>query len=132
MKKYFTLLIGLILMANSFADIVEYSSGAKKYFDSNPAKVAMAIKLTDQNSWAKCVNVWTSMVAAEVRGQKWDDNTSATFALLGEAMGRVRGSFLAKGYSQSSLDNLIKSYSGRQLDVPEMRYCNVLINNITN
>ena len=72
------------------------------------------------------------MMAAEVRGQKWDDNTSATFALLGEAMGRVRGDFLAKGYSQSSLDNMIKAYSGKHLDAPEMRYCNVLINNITN
>jgi hypothetical protein len=131
MKKYFLFLISSIFLVNSFAQVMAYSAGAKEYFDKNPGKVANAIGLTDQNSWAKCVNVWTSMMAAEVRGQKWDDNTSATFALLGEAMGRVRGSFLAKGFSQSSLDNLIKSYSGRQLDVPEMRYCNVLINNIT-
>jgi simple sugar transport system substrate-binding protein len=45
-------------------------------------------------------------------------------------MGRVRGSFLSKGYPQASLDSLVKGYAARQVDVPEMRFCNELANQI--
>jgi simple sugar transport system substrate-binding protein len=123
--------LGLLLSASSIAgSILENGPSVKKYFDANPANVTAAIRLTDPNTWARCVVVHVAMLSMEVRGQKWDDNTALTFALLGEAMGRVRGSFLSKGYPQASLDSLVKGYAARQVDVPEMRFCNELANQI--
>ena len=123
--------LGLLLSASSIAgSILENGPSVKKYFDANPANVTAAIRLTDPNTWARCVVVHIAMLSMEVRGQKWDDNTALTFALLGEAMGRVRGSFLIKGYPQASLDSLVKGYAARQVDVPEMRFCNELANQI--
>ena len=123
--------LGLLLSFSSIAEsILENGPRVKKHFDANPSHVSTAIRLTDPNTWARCVVVHITMLSMEVRGQKWDHNTALTFALLGEAMGRVRTSFLSKGYPQASLDSLVKGYAARQVDAPEMRFCNELANQI--
>ena len=123
--------LGLLLSVSSIAgSILENGPSVKKYFDANPSNVNTAIRLTDPNTWARCVVVHIAMLSMEVRGKKWDDTTALVFAGLGEAMGRVRANFLSKGYPQASLDSLVKAYSVRQVDVPEMRFCNDLANQI--
>jgi hypothetical protein len=104
----------LIFSASSRAgSIVENGPGVRKFFDSNPHFTSAAIRLTDMNTWAQCMNVYLSTMAMEVRGHKWDDQTALLFAGLGAAMGKVRLNFLSKGYRDETLGNLLKTYSSK-------------------
>jgi len=95
----------------------------KKLFDSNPVWVNRAIQITDVNTYGRCANVSMVAMAMEVRGERWDDKTAAIFAGLGETMRRVRLNFLSKGYSDSNLGSVLRSYSARPVDTPDMQFC---------
>lgn len=129
--KIFILTAILIFSASSRAgSIVENGPGVRKFFDANPHFTSAAIRLTDMNTWAQCMNVYLSTMAMEVRGHKWDDQTALLFAGLGAAMGKVRLNFLSKGYKDETLGNLLKTYSTRPVDIPDMQFCNAHINKI--
>jgi uncharacterized protein YecT (DUF1311 family) len=129
--KLFISTMILIFSASSHAgSIIENGPGVKKYFDSNPHFSSAAVRLTDMNTWAQCTNVYLSMMAMEVRGKKWDDQTALIFTGLGEAMSRVRLNLLSKGYKDENLGSLLKTYSTRPVDVPDMQFCNAHINKI--
>lgn len=110
--------------------ILGSADAAKAYANSKPGFTQWALRKTDLNNWGKCTNVYLATMAMEVRGKQWDDETAATFAFLGEAMSRVRANFLARGYSDDDLGKVLKTYSSRQVDVPDMQFCNTLINDI--
>lgn len=117
-------------VTDTATSIVEIRDIVKNHFNNNPQITAAAIRKTDIESWGKCTNVYLSTVAMEVRGKEWDRTTAIIFASVGEAMGRVRNQFITSGYSASSLDNILKKYSLRQVDTPDMQFCNNLVNDI--
>lgn len=130
-RSLLLLCLGLLTSVGAMAgSIIDNAPVVKRYFDSNPSKIAAAIRLTEPNMWAKCSNVYLAMMAMEVRGKQWDDTTALVFSALGEAMGRVRLNFLSRGYPSATMDSLLKSYSMKPVDVPEMQSCNDLTNSI--
>ncbi len=124
------LLITFHLDLANATSILDYSAGTKKYADTHPKFAQAAIAKTDLNAWARCTAVYVATTAMEVRGQTWDDDTAVMFAIVGEAMSRVRANFLAKGYTDDALSKLLKTYTSRQVDVPDMKFCNILENDI--
>jgi len=96
-----------IQLNHATAGITEQMPLADK-LAQQPAMKRAIIGMMDFDTYGKCANTFTMYLVASAKGAKFDDNMSFSIAALGSVLGVARRNFLANGYTDGYLVEVVK------------------------
>lgn len=125
-------LLSVISLNSNYATatILEQMPVAKKFSEQSWVKSSM-IRMIDTETFGKCSMVFIYFLNKESNGTKFNDTESLGIALLGEGTGIARKNFLANGYPDSYLTEILLFHE----DLFRMEHidqCAEMINHIAN